>query len=292
MLFSVSMVRNEADIIALNVLHHLAMGVDRMLFADNDSTDGTQRMLTLLRKHTDKVGWWSVPGPYDQQATITWLARTAYNLGAEWVLPVDADEFWTARGNMKSILSTAKGDWLAVEVVNFIQRRRQPASSHDAILHMTRRATRLYPTTIQMGTLIDHRKIAYCERRYPSKTLVRANEHVSMSAGGHGAQNLRATGRNTALIKCLHAPLRSMAVLKQKATVAPRLTMPTMWQFVRWDKCLHDGTLDQEWAANSYARDGSINVYGRHHPTVADYRLRDAVKPWIRHARRLTERGL
>ena len=40
MVYGISMVRNEADIIPLNVLYHLASGIDRMLVVDNGSTNG------------------------------------------------------------------------------------------------------------------------------------------------------------------------------------------------------------------------------------------------------------
>ena len=45
LVYGISMIRNEADLVRLNVLYHLSLGVDRMLVVDNGSTDGTDGLL-------------------------------------------------------------------------------------------------------------------------------------------------------------------------------------------------------------------------------------------------------
>ena len=44
----VLMIRNEVDIIRVNVLYHLALGFDNIIIVDNDSSDGTDRVLRQL----------------------------------------------------------------------------------------------------------------------------------------------------------------------------------------------------------------------------------------------------
>lgn len=88
------MVHDEADVIGpvLRNLYH--QGVDRVIVADNLSTDNTREILervatehplTILDDHVLA---------YDQATKMTGLARCAYEMGAEWVLPFDADEVW------------------------------------------------------------------------------------------------------------------------------------------------------------------------------------------------------
>ena len=90
-------VRDEADIIELNLRYHHAQGVDEFIVTDNGSTDGTLEVLERWRDRgclrlisepnadgfRDEGHWW-----------VTRMGRMGAELGADWVLHADADEFW------------------------------------------------------------------------------------------------------------------------------------------------------------------------------------------------------
>ena len=89
------MVRDEADIIAAFVEHHLAQGADLIIATDNGSVDGTTEVLQryadlgVLELHHDPVF------RKQQHAVVTGMARRAFTEhGADWVINADADEFW------------------------------------------------------------------------------------------------------------------------------------------------------------------------------------------------------
>lgn len=91
MIAAVAVVRDEADIIATTVAQ-LQTQVDEVIVADNGSTDGTLEILedlgiTVL--HDSQRAFY-------QAAKVTRLAQVAYGMGADWVVPFDADEFWQA----------------------------------------------------------------------------------------------------------------------------------------------------------------------------------------------------
>lgn len=95
--FGVSMVRDEADVIA-GTLTHLADEVDFLLVADNGSTDGTREILAELE---DSLPLKVVDDPevgYYQSPKMSALAETAAGMGATWIVPFDADELWVWRG--------------------------------------------------------------------------------------------------------------------------------------------------------------------------------------------------
>lgn len=94
--WAVAMVRNESDIIATTVQHLLDQDVARVVVVDNDSTDDTLGVLQSLRDPRLVVGRDREPGYY-QATKMTELARWAARHGAEWVVPFDADELWSAR---------------------------------------------------------------------------------------------------------------------------------------------------------------------------------------------------
>ncbi len=88
------MVRDEADIIAATIEHHLAQGIDRILVTDNASVDGTREILAEYAAIA-AVTVFDDPEHRKQQAqVVTRMARLAFEEhGADWVINGDADEF-------------------------------------------------------------------------------------------------------------------------------------------------------------------------------------------------------
>jgi hypothetical protein len=91
-LTAIAMIRNEADILP-DFLGHCAALFDEVLVADHASSDGSTeilaaaaaRMPLLVRRYAQR--------PYAQSQLVTALAREAFARGADWVFPLDADEF-------------------------------------------------------------------------------------------------------------------------------------------------------------------------------------------------------
>ena len=103
-------VRDEEDVLDVNLRYHRAQGVDHFVATDNGSTDGTaeilsryeaEGVLTLIEEPStedfrDQAHWW-----------VTRMARlAATELGADWVVHADADEFWSpVAGTLKQALA-------------------------------------------------------------------------------------------------------------------------------------------------------------------------------------------
>lgn len=92
---AVSMFRDEADVAAHTIGHLIAHGIDHLIVADNRSTDDTREILDSF----DQVTVVDDPeAGYYQDAKMTRLAQQAGEMGADWVLPFDADEVWYPLG--------------------------------------------------------------------------------------------------------------------------------------------------------------------------------------------------
>lgn len=88
------MVRDEADIIAATLEHHLAQGIDRILVTDNASTDGTREILDRYAAVAPVTVMHDGEHRKQQAQVVTRMARMAFDEhGADWVVNGDADEF-------------------------------------------------------------------------------------------------------------------------------------------------------------------------------------------------------
>lgn len=204
MIAAVSMVKDEADVIAATLWHLSQQGVDRIYLYENASTDGTWEIVRdlrdgplaeLLTVYPDEE-----PGYY-QSRKMTELARTAHADGADWIVPFDADELWTAPGGLAAFLEGMPKD---VGLVRF------PLYNH-------------YRTAIDGGghpfRAMQWRSL---EPLKLPKVAVRASANVRIEAGNHDASGYRGVSLNllqpdgpVAMIH--HYPYRSSEQFIRKA---------------------------------------------------------------------------
>jgi hypothetical protein len=91
-LTAVTMIRNEADILP-DFLGHCAALFDEVLAADHASSDGSTEILAAAAARMPLAVLRFAQRPYAQSRIVTALAREAFARGADWVFPLDADEF-------------------------------------------------------------------------------------------------------------------------------------------------------------------------------------------------------
>ncbi len=270
--------------IQVNILYHLWLGLDRVLIVDNGSSDGTSRVLQGLSKDP-RVRWTRDTGPYRQAEVLTELAREAYQEGAEWILPIEADGFFYSRQMaLKEVLAESTAGALRVRVIDFIQRREQRESSPDALRYMTRRVPEPFPRGERLRELIASNRASYVEMARVPQHVIRASANVSIANGAHQVGGVDGPVEETDEIIMLHAPLPSKAKLEAKALLADRAseTFPArgFWHLRRWQKLREESALEREWAANSYA-DDQLDVYGIPRPVIIDPTLCDLLAPWL-----------
>jgi len=295
-IFGVMLVRAEADIIAVTIRYHLELGLDGVFVLDNASSDGTDKVLERLAQADDRIRWSRHEGEYQQAELTTGLAQEALGAGADWIVPFDADEFWYAPCRaFREVLAGSDAGALRAQVIHYIQQREQASRSRDALLTMTRRAPRTIGPPDHGRALVEAQKIGYVEAMYAPKWISRASLNLEIGAGNHSASNLAGKPETTTELVCLHAPIRSRDTLVLKAAHSRRLEAAGRppeegWHAHRVRRLLEEGSIDAEWAANSY-KDDTLDVYGTRRPVVFDPTLRDAVAPFLVHAAGLTDKG-
>jgi predicted component of type VI protein secretion system len=285
-IFGVTLVRSEADIIAVTLRYHLHLGLEAILVIDNASSDGTEKILDRLAQADARIRWSRHEGEYKQAELLTGLARDAFRAGADWIVPFDADEFWYApcRG-FREVLVSSKAGALRAQVIHYIQAREQLEGNPEALLSITGRAPRPIGPPDHGRVLVEERKIAYVEAMYSPKWINRASADLQIGAGNHSATNLLGAPETTIELVCLHAPIRSREKLALKAAWSRRLesagwAQEDGWHCRRAQRLVEEDSIDAEWAANSY-KDDALDVYGSRRPVVFDQTLRDAVEPFV-----------
>jgi len=105
---SVSIIRNESDILETFVRYHLQI-VDHMIIVNHRSTDSSGEILKNLVKEGAKLELIEENALEQPQGRVltTMMKRAARDYGADWVIPLDADEFITAPGgsSVREVLS-------------------------------------------------------------------------------------------------------------------------------------------------------------------------------------------
>jgi len=201
----VSMVRDEQDVIEAFVRHHAAQ-VDGLLIADNLSADHTRGILDDLADELPLVVIDDPDPAYRQSAKMTALAeRARVELGAEWIIPADADEFWQpADGTTLAAVCAAQPDDVGI----------LPAAIFDHVV-----------TGTEGFAHMTHRRVAPAPLH---KVAVRARADLVIEMGNHSATYCDPWPAPAwDLLQVRHFPIRTAAQYVRKArqgSAALRLT--------------------------------------------------------------------
>ncbi|VXC42490.1 conserved hypothetical protein [Pseudoclavibacter sp. 8L] len=185
--WAVTLVKNEIDIIELSVRHFVDQGAERVLVADNGSTDGTLELLRRLAEELPIIVIEDRLTAYHQGEKMSFLARAAWRGGADWVVPFDADELWYApAGTLRGHLAAS------------------PSSIIDANIFNA------YPIDGEPGPYrvdtVRHDFTQCCFRSHPVARLANGNHTVNV------------LGRKSNEINMLHIPWRSKEQMRMKVT--------------------------------------------------------------------------
>lgn len=290
--FGVLVTRNSADILPVNLLFHLDTVCERILVVDNGSTDKTKKVLRrLARRHP--IDWLSDDGEFRQAEIFTELASEARRKGAEWVVPLDSDEFWRGTRPIPEVIAGAQGlglGALTVPRVEFVQARDQATAEPAALLR----------ATMRVGRPGDHADGLDAFRRGdrsmfelipPQKLLMRLSDGLVIERGAHGASGLDGPVGGTSEVSVLHLPFRALSVAGSRGEHGRRVSRliedpDVSFQNRQWAQMESEGRLDEMWRAHSYS-DGALDVAGRRVELIEDPRLAELLRPWlVTHSRR------
>jgi glycosyltransferase involved in cell wall biosynthesis len=285
MIVGISMVRNEEDLVEITLRHHLGQGVERLIVADNGSTDGTARVLARMARSDRRISWTKAGTGFNQSDIVTALARSAAKDGATWILPFDADEFWYAPGGLATALYHSSADAISVGIVNFIQRRGQVKLEPRAVLSALHRSDVTFGDYRRARLGVEAGQFSYVEAPYQRKYISRAVSGMTIGPGNHIVRGVGPKRSRSRRFACFHLPLRAKDVFVEKARQSRRLEEAGLpfwhgWQSHRFAEALREGRVDEEWAANSQV-DGHLDAARGRVKLTYDPRLRDVLRTCV-----------
>lgn len=197
------LVRDEVDVVAATIEHHLAQGVDLVIVTDNGSVDGTRDVLEAYAQAGLAEVIDEPDHTYKQAEWVTRMARRAAEVGADWVLNLDADEFWVPVDRSRT-LREVLGD-VPSEYSTVLARRTDLVGVRGTWGPWPRRLRwRNLATLSERGTPLA------------PKVCHRGAADVDVAQGNHAVEGLTGERLPDEPIDVLHVPLRSWPQFERK----------------------------------------------------------------------------
>jgi Glycosyl transferase family 2 len=225
-------VRDEADVLEENLRVHRALGVDHFLVLDNGSTDGSAEILERWRA----VGAADVttdPDATTEQIFRQWQTRLTHRavaeLGADWLIHNDADEFWwPLEGNLRDVLAAvpARAGGVLAPRFEFVPRPGEEGWPQRLIIR-ERRAT--------VRPKLAHRGVGDAEVGAGSHHVISHSLGLEPTAGRPSMRGLRRRPEQPRLIApwerfpiaIWHLPLRSFEQYRSRLEIGLRIAGST-----------------------------------------------------------------
>ena len=279
-------VRDEEDVIEANLLAHRALGVDRFLVLDNGSTDRTPEILDRWRR-AGRAEVLTEPDATTAEVFQEWLTRLARiaigDLGADWVIHNDADEFWwPLEGTLRETLGAVAADRYAVIAprLEFVPRPDGPEPPWERMTYRER--------TARVRAKVAHRAIDDIEVGPGSHRVSSKRLGLPPTSGRPSMRAFRERPPQPPLlapapefpIQILHLPLRSFEQYRNRLVIGKRIAEGlgrAEWLGERLDEALASEQARRQWG-ELVRDDADVAAAVERGELVEDTRLRDLLR--------------
>jgi Glycosyl transferase family 2 len=267
-------VRDELALIEANIEFHARQGFDHFVVMDNASVDGTREALEkLARTYSLEIVSQSRTN-FEQAEWASQLATRLREVGLDWGIVVDADEFISSSvGTIKDVLGRTAGPVLAPRQNIIPSAEALGRPDYDSLADcLYRVANPIGPFDFSTGLRPD---FPVNLRSIPGKALFPLKGLRSLGAGGHTLAHEHRERSKSRQLLIRHFSVRRLdqfnARLDQweerfRQEIPPK---PISHHLHRWLRLREQGLLEQEYAAFGLNRE-AIELYLADGTIVAD----------------------
>ncbi len=255
-------VLDEVELIEGCVSHLASIGVQRILLHDRGSTDGTlERAASLARVLPLDIHRSEADEPLDPAIWSRLQLGWAREVGAEWLLLLDADELWlSASGSVGEQLAASRASVVAARRYNVVVTSEEPRlQQHVTAESLERLDLFVEPRTVPDDVELINPDLRWIRGMPMPKVALRPGRVAELTPGHHGARladGTEATAEVATGLLVAHLPFTTFDRFERKV----RNVRETMrrhpdffvgrraWHWRRWAG-LSAGGLREEFAA-------------------------------------------
>jgi glycosyltransferase involved in cell wall biosynthesis len=263
-------VKDECELIRHSISHLRAIGVDRVVVCDFESKDGTREILASYPQdesfqvidhrdsETEEIGGWN-----ESYNVTTLITRQIAQAGFDWLMYLDADEFWIPRtGSIRDCAELTEADVVRVDRFNV------PLMSDPMEVAPLVAREHAFELPLIVKSFPDFRDQLKTDPALPwirfvpgPKVMVRPQLVGSVEIGDHDVNGLpgaelRKVNANGLVIA--HFPFTSRARFARKVANIQRIISPSdlggdvAWHWRRWVGLAGAGQIDREYEQTAF----------------------------------------